>query len=62
MTGSVRIEAGDVVIRVPVAELHTLRVVLAGCPCRATKAADTQALRDRLDKALARVQDKAGVA
>lgn len=58
---SVAIEDGLAVIRLPLAEVHGLRVVLAGCPCRATKSAGTEDIRTRLDRALARLQQRTGI-
>lgn len=57
---SVTTEAGFAVIRIPVAEVHGLRVVLAGCPCRATKSTATEHVRARLDRALALWQQMSG--
>jgi len=54
--GSVKREGDFAVIKVPMSEVHGLRVVLSGCPCRATKSTPTQNVRDRLDKALARLE------
>ena len=52
---SVRIEAGMVVIRLPLTEAHGLRVALAECPCRAPKSNETMNIRQRLAKALGRL-------
>lgn len=52
---TVGIENGMAVIRLPLADAHGLRVVLAGCPCRATKSLATEDIRTRLDRALARL-------
>lgn len=49
---SVRIEDGMCVIRVPVSDVHGLRVALAECPCRAAKSIATATIRQRLKKAL----------
>ena len=54
-TASVRVEDGHAVIRIPLAEVHGLRVALAECPCRAPKATSTATIRQRLDRALARL-------
>lgn len=56
--GSVRREGDMVVIRVPVEDVHSLRVALAPCPCKGAKSASTASIRDRLSKALARVEVK----
>ena len=58
---SVRIEEGFAVIRVPLSEIHGLRVALADCPCRATKSHATQDIRHRLSRALGFLQQKAGL-
>ena len=49
---SVRIEAGMAVIRIPIDQIHGLRVALAECPCRATKSTATRSIRQRLERAL----------
>jgi len=48
MSGSVKIEGEFAVIRIPLSEVHNLRVELQPCPCRATKSAATQAGRKSL--------------
>lgn len=53
---SVKFEDGFAVIRIPMSEVHGLRVVLAPCPCKATKSTETASIRERLDKALARLE------
>lgn len=58
---SVRIEEGFALIRVPLSEIHGLRVALADCPCRATKSLATQDIRQRLSRALGFLQQKAGL-
>ena len=55
---SVRIEDGHAVIRIPLDEIHALRVALAPCPCRAVKSDATTATRRALDKALAQAMAK----
>lgn len=55
---TIRIENGQALIAVPLDEVHGLRVVLAGCPCRAAKSLATDDLRQRLDRALARFQER----
>lgn len=58
MTGpapSVRIEDGYAIIRIPLPEVHGLRVALAECPCRAPKSIETAGIRQRLAKALGRL-------
>ena len=54
-TGRVTIEGGMAVIRIPLSEIHGLRVALHPCPCKAPKSHATIEIRDRLDKALARL-------
>lgn len=56
LTASVRVEDGHAVIRIPLAEVHGLRVALAECPCRAPKSVETQGIRQRLATALGRLQ------
>jgi hypothetical protein len=56
--GSVREEDGCAVIRVPMDEVQDLRVVLAPCPCRATKSTSTTNIRARLSMALGRLVSK----
>ena len=46
--GSIKRENGYVVIRVPVAEAHSLRVALQECPCKSNKSASTKTIRQRL--------------
>lgn len=55
-TASVKYEDGYAVIRIPMTEVHGLRVALSPCPCRATKSTQTANIRARLDKALARLE------
>ena len=58
--GSITREGDFAVIRVPMAEVHALRVALHPIPAGATTSAATQSIRTRLDKALARLQSKGG--
>ena len=53
---SVRVEGDMAVIRIPLAEVHGLRVALAPCPCRAPKSSGTMTIRQRLAKALGKVK------
>jgi hypothetical protein len=55
MAGSVKRDGDDAVIRLPMAEIHALRVALR-CPCGVTRSAGSKALVDGLDKALARLE------
>ena len=60
MAKSVRIEDNHAVIRIPLDEVHALRVALAPCPCRAVKSEATTAIRRALDKALAQAMAQRG--
>ena len=53
--GSVKCEGGFTVIRVPLEEVHSLRVALAPCPCKAPKSKGSAGIRWRLAKALGKV-------
>ena len=55
MVRSIRVEDGYAVIRIPLEEVHSLRVALQGCPCRATKSNSTKNIRESIEKALARI-------
>ena len=55
MIGSVKREGDYAVIRIPLAEVHSLRVALAPCPCKGHKTISTGQIRDRLERALATV-------
>lgn len=55
-SASVRVEGGVVVIRLPLSEVHGLRVALAECPCRAPKSIATATIRQRLAAALGRIK------
>lgn len=57
---SVRVEGGFAVIRVPLAEIHGLRVALAPCPCAAPKSIETAGIRARLERALGRLPYRIG--
>lgn len=52
---SVKLDGGDVVIRLPRDDAHSFMVALAECPCRAVKSNATKEIRVRLCKALARL-------
>lgn len=59
MAKSVRIDDdGHAIIRIPLDQVHGLRVALAPCPCRAVKSDATTATRRALDKALAQAMGK----
>lgn len=55
ISGSVRVEGGYAVIRVPLDRLHALRVALEECPCKAAKSTATADIRAQLRAALARL-------
>lgn len=54
--GRVSLEEGMAVIRLPLEQVHGLRVALAPCPCRATKSAATDDIRARLVRSLGTLQ------
>lgn len=54
--GKVAREGEYAVIRIPMERVHSLRVALQPCPCRAPKSQSTADIRAKLEKALARVQ------
>ena len=58
--GKVSIEDGMAVIRLPLSDLHGLRVALEPCPCRSTKSHTTSEIRQRLVKGLGILASKAG--
>jgi len=49
---TVAVEGDMAVIRVPLTELHGLRVALHPCPCRAPKSIGTADIRERLARAI----------
>lgn len=53
--GNVTIEDGMGVIRIPLSEIHALRVALAPCPCKSAKSNSTAAIRQRLSDGLAKL-------
>lgn len=53
--GSVKREGEYAVIRVHLNDVHSLRVALAPCPCKAPKSKGSAGIRWRLAKALGRV-------
>lgn len=57
---AVRVEDGFAVIRLPLDQIHGLRVALAECPCKASKSTATQAIRHRLSRALGQLQQRIG--
>lgn len=50
--GSLAIEGDLAVIRLPLSQVHALRVALAPCPCRASKSTATDDIRRRLARSL----------
>lgn len=54
--GSVKIEDGFAVIRVPLGDVHALRVALAECPCKSPKSNSTAKIRKRIATALGRLK------
>ena len=52
---SVRVEGGMAVIRIPLRDVHGLRVALGECPCRAPKSFGSANIRQRLALALGRI-------
>jgi hypothetical protein len=52
MASSVSSDGKTVTIKIPVQDVHTLRIAL-NCPCKSTKSAMTETYRKRLDRALA---------
>jgi hypothetical protein len=57
MSASIRKDGDDAVIRIPMSEVHGLRVALEPCPCRGSKTISTANIRKRLADVLARVDD-----
>lgn len=53
MSASITRDGTDILIRMPVADVQSLRVALQPCPCRATKSHSTRDIRARLDRGLA---------
>lgn len=54
MTGSITREGRYLVVRLPIEEVHGLRVALQPCPCKAPKSSATADIRQRLEQGLAR--------
>lgn len=53
---TVRVEGGYAVVRIPLDQVHGMRVALAECPCRATKSFATADIRKSLERALGRLR------
>lgn len=56
LLGRVSIEDGMAVIRLPLDQIHGLRVALEPCPCRASKSTATADIRQRLSASLGRLE------
>lgn len=54
MASSITREGGEIVIRLPIEEVHGLRVALQPCPCKAAKSNATASIRERLERGLAK--------
>jgi len=54
MTRSIKREGDHIVIRLPVEDVHGLRVALQPCPCKGAKSNSTATIRDDLRTGLAR--------
>ena len=54
--GSITRDGEYAVIRVPMSEVHSLRVALEPCPCKGAKSTSTAAIRERLAKGLGRLK------
>lgn len=52
---AIREEDGYAMIRIPIEEVHALRVALSPCPCRSAKSISTGTIRQRLYRALGRI-------
>ncbi len=54
MAGSITREGDFLVVRLPLEEVHSLRVALQPCPCKAPKSNATADIRKRLEQGLAK--------
>ena len=54
MEGSITRDGDYVVIRTHIDDVHSLRVALQPCTCKAAKSNSTADIRERLDRGLAR--------
>lgn len=61
MSGSVKLDGDEIVIRIPKGEAHALRVALKPIREGEPTMNATKALRERLCKALAHLQTRAGI-
>ena len=56
--GSIRVEDGMAVIRMPLKDAHALRVALNPCPCKAPKSNRTLDIRAKFARVLATLAAK----
>ena len=54
--GRVSIEEGMAVIRLPLDQVHSLRVALEPCPCKGSKSMATADIRARLSNGLVKIE------
>lgn len=54
--GSITRDGEYAVIRIPIEDVHPLRVALETCPCKAVKSNSTASIRERLLKGLGRLK------
>lgn len=54
MAGSIIREGDFLVVRIPIEDVHSLRVALQPCPCKVTKSKATADIRKRLEQGLAK--------
>ncbi|WP_104019094.1 hypothetical protein [Roseovarius nitratireducens] len=59
MKASVKRDGEYAVIRIPMADIHRLRVSLEQCPCRAPKSNEATEIRESLSGALGRLESLA---
>jgi len=59
MQASVKKDGEYAIIRIPMDEIHGLRVALRPCPCRAAKSNSTKDIRESLASALGRLEHSA---
>lgn len=55
---TIKQEGDEAVIRIPFNQIHSLRVALEPCPCRAPKSLSTENIRIRLARALGYLESK----
>lgn len=54
MNGRITRDGEYVVIRIPLEDVHSLRVAMHPCPCKAVKSNSTKDIRASLERGLAR--------